>query len=70
MWKNNSPVTIVSYCPKPNKNVLLASTAYSEPDLCEALHQKPVIVEFYKRCGVDILNQMLCDYACHSARDS
>ena len=27
MWKNNSPVMIVSYCPKPNKNVLLVSTA-------------------------------------------
>ena len=23
MWKNNSPVMIVSYCPKPNKKVLL-----------------------------------------------
>ena len=35
MSKNNSPVRIVSYCPKPNKNDLLVSTAHSEPDLCE-----------------------------------
>ena len=30
MWKNNSPVIIVSYCPKPNKNVQLVSTAHGD----------------------------------------
>ena len=41
MWKNNIPVIIVSYCPKPNKNVLLVSTAHGEPDICDAPHKKP-----------------------------
>ena len=30
MWKNNSPVIIVSYCPKPNKNVQLVSTTHGD----------------------------------------
>ena len=30
MWKNNSPVIIVLYCPKPNKNVLLVSKAHGD----------------------------------------
>ena len=30
MWKNNSPVVIVSYCPKPHKNVQLVSTAHGD----------------------------------------
>lgn len=46
MWKNNGPVMLVSYCPKTNKNVLLVSAAYSEPDLCEQAHKKPVVIDF------------------------
>ena len=42
MWQNNSPVPIVSHCPKPNKNVLLISTAHGEPDICDAPHKKPM----------------------------
>ena len=59
-------VQILSYCPKPNKNVLLVSTAHSEPDFCEALYNKPVVIDFYdsQGCGVGIVNQMLCDYTC------
>ena len=72
MRKNNSPVMIVSYCPKPNKNVLLVSTAHGEPDICDAPHKKPMVIDFYnsQRCGVDIINQMLCDYSCQPTCDS
>ena len=61
MWKNNSPVMIVSYCLKPNKSVLLVSTAHGEPDICDTTHKKPMVIDFYnsKRCRVDIINQML-----------
>ena len=54
MWKNNSPVMIVSYCPKPNKKFLIVSTAHGEPDICDAPHKKPVIIDFYnnQRCCV------------------
>ena len=48
-WKYNSPVMIVSYCPKPNKNVLLVSTAaHGEPDICEAPHKNPMVIDFFK----------------------
>ena len=61
MLKNNSLVMVVSYCTKPNRNVLLVPTEHSELDLCEALHKKSVIIDFYnsQRCGVDIVNH--CD---------
>ena len=57
---------IVSHCSKPNKNVLLVSAAHDEPDICDAPHKKPIVIDFYnsQRCGVDIINQMLCDYSC------
>lgn len=35
VWKSNCPIMIVSYYPKPNKNVLLASTAHGEPGVVE-----------------------------------
>ena len=72
MWKKNSPIMIVLYCPKPNKNVLLVSTAHGEPDVCGAPHKKPMVIDFYnsQRCGVDIINQMLCDYSCQPTCDS
>ena len=72
MLKNNSLVMVVSYCPKPNRNVLLVPTEHSKLDLCEALHKKSVIIDFYnsQRCGVDIVNQMLRDYSCQLTCDS
>ena len=68
MWKNNSPVMIVSYCPKPNKKVLLVSIGHGEPDICDAPHRKPIVIDFYnsQRCSVDIIYQMLPDYSCQS----
>lgn len=33
---------IVSHCPKPNKKVLLMSTAHSKSDVCEEAHKQPV----------------------------
>ena len=42
------------YCPKPNKNVLLALTAFGELDICDAPHKKPMKIDFYnsQRCVV------------------
>ena len=72
MWKNNSPVMIVSYCPKPNKNILLVLTAHGEPDICDAPHKKPMVIDFYnsQRCGVNIINQILCEYSCQPRCES
>ena len=55
---------IVLYCPKPNNNVPLVSTARGELDICGAPYKKPMVIDFYnsQRCSVDIINQMLCDY--------
>ena len=66
MWKYNSPVVIVSYCLKPNKNILLVSSAHNELDACKEAHKTPVSIELYnsQRCGVDTLNQMICEYPC------
>ena len=53
MWKCNSPVGIVSYCLKPNKNILLVSSAHNEPDAYKEAQKTTVFIEFYKsrRCG-------------------
>ena len=59
------------YCPKPN-NVLLVLTAYGEPDICDAPHKKPMVIDFYisQRCGVDIRNQSFHDCSCQPTCDS
>lgn len=41
IWKNNSPVVIVSNCSKPNKNFSLVPTTHSE----EA-HKKHLVIDF------------------------
>ena len=46
LWKINSSVTIVWYCPKPNENVLPSLTAHGKPDVYEEAHKKPVDIEF------------------------
>ena len=67
MWKKDSPVMVVSYCPKKKKNVLLITTSHEDPDICEEPHkkQKPAVIDFYnsQRCGVDIVNEMIKDYS-------
>ena len=66
LWKNNSPVMIGLYCPKPNKNVLLVLTANVEPDICDAPHKKPMVIDFCnsQRCVVDIINQIFRNCFC------
>ena len=63
---------IVLYCTKPNKNVLPVSTAHGELDICDAPQKKPMVIDFWnsQRCGVDILNQMFCDYSYQPKFDS
>ena len=72
IWKNNSPVIIVLFCPKPNKNVLLVSTAHGKLDICDAPHKKPTVIDFYnsQRCGVEFINQMFRGYSCQPTCDS
>ena len=57
-WKKDTPVALVSYVPKPGKNLLLISTGHEDPDICPEPHQnnKPTLVDFYnsQRCGVDV----------------
>ena len=41
------------YCLKPNKNILLVSSAHNEPDAYKEAQKTTVFIEFYKsrRCG-------------------
>ena len=75
-WKKDTPVALVSYVPKPGKNLLLISTGHEDPDICPEPHQnnKPTLVDFYnsQRCGVDVNREreMLKDYSSQPVRNS
>lgn len=59
-----SPVTMVSYVPKPKKNVLLISTLHRGATVCEnSTGEKPEIILYYNetKAGVDTVDQM-CRY--------
>lgn len=55
----NRDMTLVSYKPKKNKNVLLLSTMHTSDDMDDAV-DKPEIVTFYNstKSGVDTVDQM------------
>lgn len=61
MWKNKSPVMIMPYFLKANKNIFLVSIEHSEPNLCEKHNRKLVFIVFYnsQQCRVNIVNQIL-----------
>lgn len=59
-------MTLVSYVPKPNKAVLLLSTAHYDGRCDEAEPYKPEIILDYNRGkgGVDTLDHMIRTYSC------
>ncbi|XP_022200150.2 piggyBac transposable element-derived protein 4-like [Nilaparvata lugens] len=66
LFAHHKEKTLVSYCPKKNKAVILLSTMHSDqridPESGES--RKPEIVSFYNKTkvGVDSVDQMCCKY--------
>ncbi|XP_042610306.1 uncharacterized protein LOC122143756 [Cyprinus carpio] len=58
--------TIVSYCPRKNKNVLLMSTVHEDAAVSEREDRKPEIILSYNRTkgGVDNLDKIVATYTC------
>lgn len=61
----NNMLTLVSYVPKINKNVLLLSTLHNTPDIDQDTN-KPNIIHYYNenKSGVDTLDQLVRLYTC------
>lgn len=55
---------LLSYVPKPKKNVLLLSTQHGQPDISQRADCKPEVILAYNECkgGVDIVDQMIDTY--------
>ena len=63
----NDQLTMVSYVPKKNKDVILLSTMHHEISIDKEDHKKrPEIINFYNktRIGVDLVDQMVRTYTC------
>ena len=60
-WMIYGPVMMLSYVPKPKKNVILMSTMHDSDDIAADNQRKPELIHFYnsQRCGLDIVNEML-----------
>uniref|UniRef100_A0A9J7X7T1 PiggyBac transposable element-derived protein domain-containing protein n=1 Tax=Cyprinus carpio carpio TaxID=630221 RepID=A0A9J7X7T1_CYPCA len=58
--------TIVSYCPRKNKNVLLMSTVHEDAAVSEREDRKPEMILSYNRTkgGVDNLDKIVATYTC------
>ncbi|XP_016409956.1 piggyBac transposable element-derived protein 4-like, partial [Sinocyclocheilus rhinocerous] len=58
--------TIVSYCPKKNKNVILMSTAHKDAAVSEREDRKPKMILDYNttKGGVDNLDKIVATYTC------
>lgn len=56
--------TLVSYCPKKGKVVLLLSTMHFQPEVSEATDKKPLMILDYNatKAGVDTMDQMVRNY--------
>lgn len=61
------PITLVSYVPKKNKNVLLLSTMHTDKNLMlsKSNVEKPEIILYYNhtKAGVDTIDQMCRHYS-------
>ena len=61
-------MTLVSYVPKPRKNVVLMSTQHSTGDIVVEEKNKPEIILFYNQYqtkgGVDTVDWMVKQYIC------
>ncbi|XP_067253523.1 piggyBac transposable element-derived protein 4-like [Chanodichthys erythropterus] len=58
--------TLVSYCPRKNKNVLLMSTFHRDAAISSEDHKKPQIILDYNQTkgGVDLLDKVVATYTC------
>ncbi|XP_067253162.1 piggyBac transposable element-derived protein 4-like [Chanodichthys erythropterus] len=58
--------TLVSYCPRKNKNVLLMSTFHRDATISSKDHKKPQIILDYNQTkgGVDTLDKVVATYTC------
>ncbi|XP_052463478.1 piggyBac transposable element-derived protein 4-like [Carassius gibelio] len=58
--------TLVSYCPRKNKNVLLMSTFHRDAKVSDKDHKKPEIILDYNQTkgGVDNLDKVVATYTC------
>uniref|UniRef100_A0A8C1HMV5 PiggyBac transposable element-derived protein domain-containing protein n=1 Tax=Cyprinus carpio carpio TaxID=630221 RepID=A0A8C1HMV5_CYPCA len=58
--------TLVSYCPRKNKNVLLMSTFHRDAKVSDKDHKKPEIILHYNQTkgGVDNLDKVVATYTC------
>lgn len=65
MFCFDKDLTLVSYVPKKNKNVLLLSTTHDHPSISSS-SKKPTIIEFYNRTksGVDTFDMMCTNMSC------
>lgn len=60
----NNDITLVSYVPKKNKNVLAISTMHRTNEINQTLQKPELIVEYKKtKCAVDLLNEMCENYS-------
>lgn len=57
--------TMVSYCPKKNRNVIMASTEHHDAAISDEDHKKPEIIMHYNatKFGVDTVDQMARTYS-------
>jgi len=55
---------LLSYVPKPKKNVLLLSTQHDQPDISQRADRKPEVILAYNegKGGVDIVDKMIDTY--------
>ncbi|CAM4569943.1 unnamed protein product [Leuciscus chuanchicus] len=58
--------SVVSYCPKRGKNVLLMSTCHKDAKVSDREDKKPDVILDYNRCkgGVDNVDKMVASYSC------
>ncbi|XP_059401128.1 piggyBac transposable element-derived protein 4-like [Carassius carassius] len=58
--------TLVSYCPRKNKNVLLMSTFHRDAKVSDKDHKKPEIILDYNQTkgGVDNFDKVVATYTC------
>ena len=58
-------LTMVSYCPKKSKAVILLSSMHNDKSVDDGEKKKPQIILYYKtKGGVDTVNQMVRNYSC------
>ena len=62
----NNNLTMVSYCPKKGKAVILLSSMHSDKSVDGGEKKKPQIILYYNQTkgGVDTVDQMVRNYSC------